>query len=121
MKFPNFTISTLVSISCICLAAKEAQARTFIDPSLGDKFIAGCLGSFRFQDSCNQAARNLIAEKFCQYQGEKTFSQYQVEDRGWKRRMKMWAWKEFYDNGQLKTGFYEDVSSFRFTVIECRK
>ncbi len=123
IKLSRLAIVSAISVSSLCLSANQAQAqqtRTFIDPSLGRLYIAGCLGSFRFSDSCSEAARRLIAEKFCQHQRYRTASQYQVRDLGWKNRHKMYAWREFYDDGELRTGFYEDVSSFRFTVIECR-
>jgi len=98
--------------------AQAQTQKTFIDPFLGDKFIAGCLRSYRFQDPCTNAARRLIADKFCEYQRYRSSLQYQVRDLGWKNRHSMFAWWEVYNNGRLETGFYPDVSSFRFTVIE---
>jgi hypothetical protein len=126
MKISHLGVLSIIGLSQLFFIANQAPTqaqtqRTFIDPSLGDKFIAGCLKSYRFNDPCTDAARRVIADNFCRVQGYRGSLQYQVRDLGWKNRHSMYAWWEIYNNGKLQTGFYPDVSSFRITVIECRR
>jgi hypothetical protein len=60
----------------------SADAETFLDPRIENKYIDACLESYWFQDGCNQAAKNEIAKQFCRWKGYSDWKQWQSYDFG---------------------------------------
>ena len=98
----------------------SADAETFLNPRIENKYIDACLESYRFQNGCNQAAKNELARQFCRYKGYSDWKQWQSYDFGWDNRTINWKWKERYVDGQLQANFFSNEGANRFTTIECR-
>ncbi|WP_437624069.1 hypothetical protein [Sorangium sp. So ce1151] len=118
MKTSPLVMASAFSGILLCSAAASAD-ETYLTPRIDGLEIDICVFSERFPDRCGQAAQQEAALQFCRHKKHRGLKQYQTRDHGVGDLRDNLAYKEFWQDGVWRTGFFSHKGYLRFTAIEC--